>query len=264
MHPTWKLGLVRKILLLAAVAMNLLHASLAAAQQSPAVASVGVMENPCGALPSLQDYSRLCRYRSANLALPPATATRIVFMGDSITEGWQATRPGFFRGDRIDRGISGQTTSQMLGRFYADVIALHPAVVHIMAGTNDIAGNSGPTSLEAIENNLRSMVDLARAHGIRVILGTVPPAARFGWRPEIDPVPSIRALNAWIRAYARARGIVVVDYYTLLDDSRHGMAPIDSADGVHPNAAGYAKMEVALTAQLHRVASPRRRARLTE
>ena len=185
-------------------------------------------------------------------------------MGDSITEGWKESRPAFFGGDRIDRGISGQTTSQMLGRFYADVIALHPVVVHILAGTNDIAGNSGPTSLDAIENNLTSMIDLARAHGIRVILGTVLPAARFSWRPDIDPVASIRALNAWIRAYARARGIVVVDYYTLLDDGRHGLAPIDSADGVHPSAAGYAKMEVALTAKLLRVASPRQRARLTE
>jgi acyl-CoA thioesterase-1 len=260
-HSTWKLGLVTKILLLAAAAVNLLHASLAAAQQLPAVASVGVMENPCSAPPIQQDYSGLCRYRSANLVLPPATATRIIFMGDSITEGWQATRPDFFRGDRIDRGISGQTTSQMLGRFYADVIALHPAVVHILGGTNDIAGNSGPTSLDAIENNLRSMVDLARAHGIRVILGTVLPAARFGWRPDIEPVASIRALNGWIRAYARARGIAVVDYYTLLDDGRHGLAPIDSGDGVHPSAAGYAKMEVALTAKLQRMTSPRRRPR---
>ena len=185
-------------------------------------------------------------------------------MGDSITEGWKESRPAFFGGDRIDRGISGQTTSQMLGRFYADVIDLHPVVVHILAGTNDIAGNSGPTSFDAIENNLTSMIDLARAHGIRVILGTVLPAARFSWRPDIDPVASIRALNAWIRAYARARGIVVVDYYTLLDDGRHGLAAIDSADGVHPGAAGYAKMEVALTAKLLRVASPRQRARLTE
>jgi acyl-CoA thioesterase-1 len=226
------------------------------------------MNDPCGALPPqpgeagtaaydqwqnqllLADFSKLCRYRSANLALPPASSTRIVFMGDSITEGWKENRPEFFRGDRIDRGISGQTTSQMLGRFYADVIALHPAVVHILAGTNDIAGNSGPTSLDAIENNLRSMVELAQAHRIRVILGTVLPAVRYSWRPSIDPVPSIRALNVWMQRFARARGVTLVDYYTLLDDGHHGLAPADSNDGVHPSAAGYAKMEAALTAKL--------------
>jgi acyl-CoA thioesterase-1 len=173
-------------------------------------------------------------------------------MGDSITEGWQQSRPEFFSGDRIDRGISGQTTSQMLGRFYADVIALHPAVVHILAGTNDIAGNGGPTSLDAIENNIRSMVELAQAHRIKVVLGTVLPAAQYSWRPDIDPVPSILALNVWIRSYARSRGVTLVDYYALLDDGQNGLARSNSKDGVHPTPAGYAKMEAALTARLNR------------
>jgi acyl-CoA thioesterase-1 len=262
---------VKKILPFAVVATALLHASLAAAQPVPSNAAVGVMADPCRALPVQQgeagttayeqwqnrlllaDSSKLCRYRSANLVLPSASSTRVVFMGDSITEGWKNSRPDFFRGDRIDRGISGQTTSQMLGRFYADVIALHPAVVHILAGTNDIAGNGGPTSLDAIENNLRSMVELAQAHRIRVILGTVLPAARFGWRPNIDPVSPIRALNVWIRSYARNRGTALVDYYALLDNGQHGLALADSGDGVHPSAAGYAKMEAALTAKLDHV-----------
>lgn len=173
-------------------------------------------------------------------------------MGDSITEGWKESRPEFFRGDRVDRGISGQTTSQMLGRFYADVIALHPAAVHILAGTNDIAGNGGPTTLDGIENNIRSMVELAQAHRIKVVLGTVLPAARYSWRPDIDPVPSIRALNVWIRSYARSHGITLVDYYALLDDGHHGLAVSDSGDGVHPTPAGYAKMEAALSVRLDR------------
>lgn len=173
-------------------------------------------------------------------------------MGDSITEGWIMSRPEFFRGDRVDRGISGQTTAQMLGRFYADVIALRPATVHILGGTNDIAGNGGPTSLDAIENNIRSMVELAQVHRIRVVLGTVLPAAHFGWRPEIDPVPSIRALNVWIRGYARSRGVTLVDYYAVLDDGHHALSASDSGDGVHPSPAGYAKMEAALAPRLDR------------
>lgn len=242
-------------------------ASSGAAQEPRPVAKVGVMDDPCGALPRpaagtpddrrqielrLADIFNLCRYRAANQALSPPSSTRIIFMGDSITEGWKESRARFFRRDRIDRGISGQTSAQMLGRFYADVIALRPATVHILAGTNDIAGNGGPTNLEAIRNNIRSMVELAQAHRIKVILGTVLPAARFDWRPEVDPVPSIRALNAWIREYARSRGITLVDYYAVLDDGHHGLAKSDSADGVHPTAAGYAKMEVALESKLGR------------
>jgi acyl-CoA thioesterase-1 len=278
---------------MAAAAASLVHPSSVAAQPSGQAAKVGIVEDPCGALPPqpreitdfiqatemahaagqpppvqsaaataandewqnqlrLADFFNLCRYRAANQMLPPPSSTRIVFMGDSITEGWKERRPEFFRGDRVDRGISGQTTSQMVGRFYADVIALHPAIVHILAGTNDIAGNGGPTSLDAIENNLRSMVELAQAHHIRVILGTVLPATRYSWRPTIDPVPSIHALNAWIRRYAQARGVTVVDYYSILDDGRHGLAQADSDDGVHPSAAGYARMEKALGARLGR------------
>lgn len=219
---------------------------------APSAPMVGIVDDPCPQdQPSSGDYSNLCRYRAANRALPKASPNRVVFMGDSITQGWIESRPEFFVGDRIDRGISGQTTSQMLGRFYADVIALHPATVHILAGTNDIAGNGGPTTLDAIENNIRSMIELAKAHRIKVVLGTVLPARRFDWRPEVDPVASIQALNAWIRDYARANRLTLVDYYAALDDGRHGLALSDSGDGVHPTPAGYAKMEEALSAKLN-------------
>lgn len=153
------------------------------------------------------DYPGLCRYRAANRELPPATDRRIVFIGDSITEGWSAADAEFFAGDRINRGISGQTSGQMLGRFRADVIALDPALVHIMAGANDIAGNTGPTDLDTIEDNIRSMVELARAHDITVVIGAVLPARRFNWRPEIDPAGTIRELNERLRAYAAREGV---------------------------------------------------------
>jgi acyl-CoA thioesterase-1 len=218
---------------------------------APSGATVGIVADPCAQdQASSADYFNLCRYRAANQSLPKASSNRIVFMGDSITQGWIESRPAFFQGDRVDRGISGQTTSQMLGRFYADVIALRPATVHILAGTNDIAGNGGPTDLDAIENNIRSMVELAQAHRIKVVLGTVLPARRFDWRPEIDPIASIQALNAWIRDYARTNRLTLVDYYVALDDGRHGLALSDSGDGVHPTPAGYAKMEAALGAKL--------------
>jgi lysophospholipase L1-like esterase len=240
-------------LIVAAAAISFPAWSIGASSPTIAV-RVGIVENPCGEIqPDPADFFGLCRYRAANRSLPAPSSARIVFMGDSITQGWKDSRPEFFRGDRVDRGISSQTTSQMLGRFSADVIALHPAAVHILAGTNDIAGNGGPTTLENIENNIRSMVELAQAHRIKVILGTVLPAVRYNWRPEIDPVPSIGALNAWIRSYSKSHGIILVDYYSALDDGRHGLAPSDSGDGVHPTPAGFAKMEAALTAKLDHV-----------
>lgn len=255
--------------------------ALAAAEPAP---SVGVVADPCAALPTmpaviadylvrakaamaagqplpprsadgmalyakwqqdllLADYPGLCRYRKDNAALAPATPDRVVFMGDSITEGWLREQPGFFTGDRIDRGISGQTTTQMLARFRADVVELKPRIVHIMAGTNDIAGNGGPTSLDAVEDNIRAMIDLAVANDIAVVLGSVLPASRFDWRPGIDPVKSIAELNARLRALAAEKGLVYADYYGALDDGRHGLAKAHAADGVHPTAAGYAVMQ---------------------
>lgn len=190
----------------------------------------------------LADFAGLCRYAAANRDLPPATPGRVVFMGDSITELWLNKQPDFFTGDRIDRGISGQTTTQMLARFRADVIDLKPRVVHIMAGTNDIAGNIGATSLDRIEANIRTMVDLAEAHGIAVVIGSLLPARQFDWRPEIAPVESIAALNARLRALAAERKLVFADYHAALDDGNGGLAKDHADDGVHPTAAGYAVM----------------------
>jgi lysophospholipase L1-like esterase len=189
------------------------------------------------------DFPNVCRYRTANAALPPATKRRIVFFGDSITERWITLRPDFFAGDRIDRGIGGQTTRQMIGRFRADVIELRPAVVHILAGINDLAGATGPTSLSEIEGNLASMAELAHAHKIKVVLGAVLPARTLGGRPGQNPTSDIASLNAWLRAYAAREGFAFVDYYAALDDGTHGLSSANSADGVHPTAAGYAIME---------------------
>lgn len=190
----------------------------------------------------LADYPGLCRYAEANRALPSATDDRVVFMGDSITELWLREQPAFFTGDRIDRGIGGQTTTQMVARFRADVLALEPRIVHIMAGTNDIAGNGGPTSLDRIEANFRTMVELAQAHGIEVVLGSVLPAQRFDWRPGVDPAEMIAALNERLRKLAADKGLVYADYYSTLDNGEGGLSKEHAEDGVHPTPAGYAAM----------------------
>jgi lysophospholipase L1-like esterase len=190
------------------------------------------------------DWAQLCRYRAENAALHRASGPRVVFMGDSITELWKLAHPDFFSENYIDRGISGQTTGQMLVRFRQDVIALKPVVVHILAGTNDIAGNGGPTTLEAIRNNIASMVDLALANDIRVVLGSVPPAGMFPWRPSVlDPAQHIVDLNEWLRRYARERNLIYVDYHEPLADERDAMKQTFSNDGVHPNRDGYSVME---------------------
>ncbi|MEA3183245.1 MAG: hypothetical protein QOI59_6768 [Gammaproteobacteria bacterium] len=190
------------------------------------------------------DWASLCRYRAENAALRRPTAPRVVFMGDSITEFWKLAHPDFFGDSYIDRGVSGQTTGQMLVRFRQDVIALKPAVVHILAGTNDFGGNGGPTTLEAIRNNITSMVDLATANDIRVVLGSVPPAGAFPWRPTVlEPAQHIVELNEWLRRFARERNLIYVDYHEPLADERDAMKQTFSNDGVHPNRDGYSVME---------------------
>lgn len=188
------------------------------------------------------DPAALAHYRSDNAALAPTPGVpRIVFMGDSITEGWRNHVPAFFGPGRIGRGISGQTTMQMLARFRQDVIDLKPKVVQIMAGTNDIAGNLGPVDDSDIEANIRSMTELAQAHGIRVILASIPPAADFPWLTGLNPGPRIVRLNAWLKSYAARSGAVYADYWSATHDGlgfRAGLA----MDGVHPNEAGYAVM----------------------
>ena len=188
------------------------------------------------------DWAFLARYREANAALPAPRAdeTRVVFYGNSITEGWAKHFPAMFPGKPyIGRGISGQTTPQMLVRFRQDVVALKPAVVVILAGTNDIAGNTGPSTLEMIEGNLASMTELAQANGIKVVLTSVLPVYDYPWKPGLEPAQKIVALNSWMRQYASAHHAVYLDYHSAMADDRQGMRKELSGDGVHPNEAGY-------------------------
>lgn len=159
-----------------------------------------------------------------------------------ITEGWKLADPALFPSDIVNRGISGQTTGQMLLRFREDVIALRPTTVHIMAGTNDVAGNPGAAPLDRALGNIASMVELARAHRIRVVLGAIPPAKTIAWRPGVRPAAIITEYNRRLAAYARAERIPFIDYHTALADAEGGMKDGTSNDGVHPTAAGYAIM----------------------
>jgi acyl-CoA thioesterase I len=205
------------------------------------------------------DLADLGRYVAADAALsvPTPRERRVVFMGDSITEFWATRDPGFFtRPQFINRGISGQTTLQMLLRFRQDVVALAPAVVHILAGTNDIAGNTGPMDISTIEANIASMVDLARANNIQVVIGSILPAADFPWRRGLSPGPKILALDRWLQKYSKAMHLIYVDYYSAMSDGGFGMRSDLSPDGVHPSAAGYLIMdnlaEAAIGAALRR------------
>jgi lysophospholipase L1-like esterase len=214
---------------------------------TPVVIALLAAAGWAGRLPgqSPEDWANLARYRQANAELPPPGPgeKRVVFMGNSITEAWAPLFPGQFPGKPyLGRGISGQTTPQMLVRFRQDVVALRPAVVVILAGTNDIAGNTGPSTLEMIEDNLASMAELARANGIRVVLCSVLPVFDYPWKPGLGPGPKIVALNAWIRKYASGHGAVYADFHDAMADERQGLPAALAADGVHPNEAGYRLM----------------------
>ena len=223
------------------------------------VASVGYAQTPTAAAPvdatkqiatmekKLDDWPQLGRYRADNAALaaPVAGEKRVVFYGDSITDGW-GRRPNtgtFFPGKPyVNRGISGQTTPQMVVRFRQDVINLHPAAVVILAGTNDVAGNTGPMTPEMTEDNFRSMIDLAKANGIRVIVASITPAADYPWKPGLTPARKIKILNDWLKGYCVTHSVTYLDYYSAMAGDDGGMKPGLSFDGVHPNAAGYAIM----------------------
>jgi lysophospholipase L1-like esterase len=198
------------------------------------------------------DWAGLCRYRAANLAMTPGSA-RVVFIGDSITENWLLADAAFFEGGIVNRGIGAQTSAQMLLRFRADVVALKPAAVHILAGTNDVAGNNGPIRPRDFQNNIESMVEIARANGIRVILGSIPPAAVFSWQPAMRPAPRIESLNTWLRDYAARNGLRYIDYHAALRGTAGELAPALGNDGVHPNRDGYVVMrrlaETAMTGE---------------
>jgi lysophospholipase L1-like esterase len=195
----------------------------------------------------LDDWPQLNRYKAENASLTTVAPgeDRVVFYGDSITDAW-GRRPDtgeFFPAKSyVNRGISGQTTPQMVVRFRQDVINLHPKAVVILAGTNDIAGNTGPMTPEMTEDNFRSMVDLAKANGIRVILASILPAADYPWKPGMAPAGKIKTLNAWLAGYAANHSITYLDYYSAMADDNGGMKAGLSSDGVHPNAKGYAIM----------------------
>jgi len=198
------------------------------------------------------DWAALCYYRADNAALNTfgVFPKRVVFMGDSITQLWQFANPELFATDNINRGISGQTTPQMLLRFRQDVLGLRPKAVHILAGVNDIAGNTGPTTLEDIQNNIIAMVQLAKAQGVTVILATPLPADRFNWAPQLKPARDVVALAVWVKRFATENDLVLADYYSVLTTSEGGLKPELGPDGVHPNKAGYALMKPILDAAI--------------
>ena len=203
------------------------------------------------------DWAGLRRYRAANdsLGAPAAGERRVVFYGNSITDVWARHFPAMFPGKPyVGRGISGQTTPQMLVRFHQDVVALHPAVVVILAGTNDIAGNTGPSTQAMIEDNLSAMTEIAKAHGIRVVLSSVLPVYDYPWKRGLEPAPKIIALNTWMKRHAEAAGETYLDYHAAMVDARGGLPASLSGDGVHPNEAGYRLMapmaEAAIAAAL--------------
>jgi lysophospholipase L1-like esterase len=250
----------------AAVVAGVLFANVAASAQQPAspTAPPAPANAPKGLTPEQiegqkrqiehinqmnQDWPFLKRFHDEDAALPAPSAGegRVVFMGDSITEAWMhngeengAPGPAFFPGKPyVNRGISGQTTPQMLVRFRQDVVALKPKAVVIFAGTNDVAGNTGEMTAQATEDNISSMADIAHSNGIKVVLCSILPAFDFPWRRGREPGPKIVALNTWIKGYAAEHGYVYVDFYSAMVDSRGGLPPNLSKDGVHPLKAGY-------------------------
>lgn len=216
----------------------------------------------------LKDWPALARYREDNskTAAPDKKEKRVVFLGDSITDSWDnPSNGGFFPGKPyINRGISGQTTPQMLIRFRPDVVALKPEVVVILAGTNDIAGNTGPMTLESIEDNLASIAELARAHGIRVVLSSLLPVSDYEKTADGQPrnqttrrpPEQIKALNEWMKKYAAENKLTYLDYYSAMIDDKGFLKDELSNDGLHPNVQGYQVMnplaEKAIAAALKR------------
>lgn len=209
----------------------------------------------------LQDWPQLGRYREANLKVAPPenNEERVVFYGDSITDGWKLAE--YFPGrPYINRGISGQTTPQMLLRMRADVIAHRPKVLILLAGTNDIAGNTGPMTLEMIQNNYASIAELAQANGIKVIFSSILPVHDYGPRPITDrrSPESILKLNAWLKAYCSANGHLYLDYFSQMVDEKGWLKAELANDGLHPNVAGYRIMAPLAEAAIRQALSPKK------
>ena len=204
----------------------------------------------------LGNFAQLSRYQAANKDLPTAEPGRVVFYGDSITDVWGngSNKASFFPGKPyLDRGISGQTTPQMLIRFQQDVVALKPAAVVILAGINDIAGNTGVETLGMVEDNFRSMAAVARENHIRLIISSVLPAGDFAWRHGLHPEEQVRTLNTWLRGFCASAGCTYLDYYTALATPEGTMKPGLSKDGVHPTPEGYAVMAPLAQAAIDKV-----------
>lgn len=192
-----------------------------------------------GAQQRVDDWPFIGLYRGENDIVRASGQPKVVFIGDSITEIWCHADPDLFSNGLVGRGISGQTTPQTLIRFYPDVVALKPAVVHILCGGNDIAGNTGATTPQDYKNNVLAMLDLAQFNGIKVLLGSITPAAGFTHSPQVRPIGRIAALNEWLHRTARERDAVYVDYYNALVADDRSLPPKYTNDGLHPNKAGY-------------------------
>lgn len=190
-----------------------------------------------------RDWADLCFYRDDNDArVRSGTRPRVVFLGDSITQYWERLDPQFYSDGLINRGIAGQASPQVLLRLQPDALVLKPRIIHLMVGLNDIVGIRGWSRPDDYRNNIEAMLTLARASGVPVIIGAIPPAKNDGWGTGVRPVARTRAFNAWLRAVAQRDGLVFADYWTALAAPDGTMRPGLSDDGYHPNAAGYAAM----------------------
>ena len=235
--------------------------SLFVSTLSAGIAASAFADEQCGERPNtapalqppllLTDWPWLARYRDDNAKLI-ASGVKVdtVFLGDSITEGWVRADAEFFSKGNVGRGISAQTTPQILVRMHADVIALKPRVVHIMAGTNDIAENTGPMTAQESQNNLMAMCEIAKAHKLRIVLGSVPPASKYWWKPESKPKPAALAMNEWLRAYAKQIRAKYADYAAALTDASGNVKLELAKDEVHPTPAGYAAMRAVAEAAI--------------
>jgi lysophospholipase L1-like esterase len=217
-------------------------ADLLKALPPEAMAKIGAMQK-VAAERQAKDWPWLCRYAAENAAvLKSGVRPKVIFIGDSITENWSLADPSLFNANVLDRGIGGQTTPQILLRFYQDVVALRPQTVHIMAGTNDVSGNTGAVTDQAIVQNIRAMIDIAKANGINVVLASITPSKQFVARPNVDPSPRIAAVNRALVKLAAEKKITYVDYFPALADNAGGLADALGNDGLHPNRDGYAAM----------------------